>query len=213
MNKEIKKILVFSGLIWLIANLHHPVTPSYFTGLNLPDHIFGTSYAAMVFSIFLTSPIWGSIGDKGKRKRTLILATLFYGIVQIGFSFVSSVSSILILRVLAGIGAGGFQVGLMSGLVDISDKKDRKVIMTNYAAILSVFSAVGFLIGGLLGYFTPQTVFVIQGVCMILASLGMKIFLKETNPQTGEDKSRKTKFIWNIVRDAKEREGVLIFGL
>lgn len=208
MNKEIKKILVFSGLIWLIANLHHPVTPSYFTGLNLPDHIFGTSYAAMVFSIFLTSPIWGSIGDKGKRKRTLILATLFYGIVQIGFSFVSSVSSILILRVLAGIGAGGFQVGLMSGLVDISDKKDRKVIMTNYAAILSVFSAVGFLIGGLLGYFTPQTVFVIQGVCMILASLGMKIFLKETNPQTEEDKSRKTKFIWNIVRDAKEREGV-----
>lgn len=208
MNKEIKKILVFSGLIWLIANLHHPVTPSYFTGLNLPDHIFGTSYAAMVFSIFLTSPIWGSIGDKGKRKRTLILATLFYGIVQIGFSFVSSVSSILILRVLAGIGAGGFQVGLMSGLVDISDKKDRKVIMANYAAILSVFSAIGFLIGGLLGYLRPQTVFVIQGVCMILASLGVRIFLKETNPQAGEDKSRKNKFIWKIVRDAKENEGV-----
>ena len=213
MNKEVKKILIFSGLIWLIANLHHPVTPSYYTGLNLPDHIFGTSYAAMVFSIFLTSPIWGSIGDKGKRKGTLIVATLYYGIVQIGFSLVTSVWSILTLRVLAGIGAGGFQVGLMSGLVDKSEKEDRKVIMANYAAILSVFSAIGFLLGGLLGYFRPQTVFIIQGVCMILASLGIKIFLKETNLHMVKDKNRKTKFIWNIVKDAKENEEVFDFWI
>lgn len=208
MKKEMKKTLILSGIIWIIANLHHPVTPSYYTGLNLPDHIFGTSYAAMVFAIFLTAPIWGSIGDKGKRKWTLLIATLFYGIVQISFSFVTSVWSILTLRVLAGIGAGGFQVGLMSGLVDISEKSDRKVIMANYAAILSVSSAIGFLIGGMLGYFTPQTVFVIQGMCMILVSLGIKLLLKETNPQALGDTSRKTKFVWDIVKDARQSEGV-----
>lgn len=208
MNKEVKKILTFSGLIWLIANLHHPVTPSYFTALNLPDHIFGTSYAAMVFAIFLTSPIWGSIGDKGKRKLTLLMSTLFYGLVQIAFAFVTSLWTILFLRVLAGAAAGGFHVGLMSALVDGGEKENRKLIMANYSAILSVSSAIGFLVGGLLGYFTPQSVFVIQGVCMVLVSLGIKMFLKETNPQTIEDKSRKTKFIWNIVSDAKENEGV-----
>lgn len=207
MKKEVKKILTFSGLIWFIANLHHPVTPSYFTGLNLPDHIFGTSYAAMVFAMFLTSPIWGSIGDKGKRKWTLVISAFFYGIVQISFSLTTSVWSILAFRVLAGVGAGGFQVSLMSGLVDISEKEERKVIMANYAAILSVCSAIGFLIGGMLGYFTPQTVFIIQGVCMILISLGMKLFLKETNPQQIED-TRKIKFIWSTVRDVKRSEGV-----
>lgn len=208
MKKETKKIIIFSGLIWFIANLHHPVTPSYFTGLNLPDHIFGTSFAAMVFAIFLTSPVWGSIGDKGKRKTTLIIATFFYGIVQMSFSLVTSLWSILFLRVLAGMAAGGFHVGLMSALVDVSSTENRKVIMTNYAAVLSICSALGFLVGGLLGYLTPQTVFIIQGLLMILVSLGIKFLLKETNPQAVGDKTRKTKFVWNIVRDAKESEGV-----
>lgn len=208
MKREAKKVLFFSGLIWIIANLHHPVTPSYFTGLNLPDHIFGTSYAAMVFAIFLTSPMWGSIGDKGKRKTTLVLATFLYGLVQMSFSLVDSVLGILMLRLLAGVAAGGFHVGLMSALVDLSGDENRKVIMAKYSAVLSVSSATGFLIGGLLGYFTPQTVFLIQGLCMIALSLGIKMTLKETNPQMLGDTGKKTKYIWNIIKDAKKSEGI-----
>lgn len=208
MKREAKKVLFFSGLIWIIANLHHPVTPSYFTGLNLPDHIFGTSYAAMVFAIFLTSPMWGSIGDKGKRKTTLVLATFLYGLVQMSFSLVDSVLGILLLRLLAGAAAGGFHVGLMSALVDLSGDENRKVIMAKYSAVLSVSSATGFLIGGLLGYFTPQTVFLIQGLCMIALSLGIKMTLKETNPQMLGDSGKKTKYIWNIIKDAKKSEGI-----
>ncbi len=50
MNKEAKKILILSSLVWIVSNLLHPVTPpTHFTNLNLPDHVFGTSYAAMVF--------------------------------------------------------------------------------------------------------------------------------------------------------------------
>ncbi len=205
MKKEAKKILLFSSLVWIISNFHHPVTPTYYTGLKLPAHIFGTSYASMVFAMFLTSPVWGSIGDKGKRKRTLVIATFFYGIVQISFSFVTSLWTILLLRIFAGVAAGGFHVGLMSALVDISPKDDRKIIMANYAAILSVFSAIGFLIGGLLGYFTPQTVFIIQGISMILVAFGIRMFLRETNPQE-RGNNKKTKFIWDIISEAKKNE-------
>lgn len=208
MRKETKKVIFLSGIIWIISNLHHPNTPSFFTSLNLPDHIFGTSYAAMVFSIFLTSPIWGSIGDKGKRKNTLILATFCYGIVQIIFSRAETVWTILLLRVFAGMAAGGFHVGLMSALVDTSSNSNRKVIMAKYSAVLSVCSATGFLIGGLLGYLSPQTVFVIQGMGMISVSLGIKLFLNETNPQQRGDASRKTKFVWDIIKEAKENSEV-----
>ncbi len=208
MKNQAKKILFLSGVLWILVNLHHPVTPSYFTGLNLPDHIFGTSYAAMVFAIFITAPIWGSIGDKGKRKTTLILATFLYGIVQMSFSLVTSVFGILVLRLLAGAAAGGFHVGFMSALVDVSNEENKKLVMARYSAILSVCSAIGFLLGGLLGYFTPQTVFLIQGLLMIVLSLGIRLFIDETNPHSLGDTSRKTKFIWNIVRDAKETEGV-----
>lgn len=167
----------------------------------------------MVFAVFLTAPIWGSIGDKGKRKTSLVLSTLVYGILQMSFSLVDSVFGILVLRLLAGAAAGGFHVGLMSALIDVSSDENRKVTMAKYSAVLSVSSAIGFLIGGLLGYFTPQTVFIIQGLCMIVLSLGMKLFLKETNPQVLEDTSRKTKFIWNIVKDVRKSEGAFAYLL
>lgn len=67
MNLEKRKFMIISGLVWTISNFHQPITPLYFTDLNLPDHIFGTSYACMVFALFLASSIWGSIGDKRYR--------------------------------------------------------------------------------------------------------------------------------------------------
>lgn len=150
MKKQVNRILLFSSLIWIVSNFHHPVTPSHFTNLNLPDHIFGTSYAAMVFSIFLTAPLWGSIGDRGFRIKALVISTFLYAIVQIGLSFATTVTSIIVVRSLAGMVSSGFHVGLMSALVDVSVGDERKNIMANYSAIMSVSAAAGFLLGGFL---------------------------------------------------------------
>lgn len=213
MNKEAKKILILSSLVWIVSNLLHPVTPTHFTNLNLPDHVFGTSYAAMVFSMFLTAPIWGSIGDKGNRIKVLSIVTFLYGIFQIGLGLVTTLTGVIIMRSLAGMVSSGFHVGLMSALVDVSEPDKRKLNMTNYAAIMSVSGSIGFLLGGIIGYLPTIWVFIIQGMCMILISLGIKLFIKETNPQVKEDTSKKTVFIWDLLRDAKKSKEVFSFWI
>lgn len=204
MKKQINRILLISSLIWIVANLHHPVTPSHFTNLGMPDHIFGTSYAAMVFSIFLTAPLWGSIGDKGYRIKALIISTFLYGIVQIGLSFATTVSSILIVRSLAGMVSSGFHVGLMSALVDLSEDDQRKNIMAKYSAILSVSSAAGFLVGGFIGYLPSNIVFIVQGIAMIFIALSIKLFVNETNADERLKPYVETVYVWNILKNTKK---------
>ena len=98
--------MLFSSFVWVATNFHHPVTPSHFTALNMPKHIFGTSYAMMVFGSFLTAPIWGSWGDRDSRMKVLFFSILLYSIGQVGFAFSTSLWSILFFRAVSGVEIG-----------------------------------------------------------------------------------------------------------
>ena len=206
MGKQYKQVLLFGSLIWFVSNFHHPITPTLFTNLNMPSHTFGTSYAAMVLGMFLTSPIWGSLGDKYGRSKVMYLSPILYGFGQIGLAFSRSLPSIILFRFISGSSSGGFNVGLMSSIVDTSELEDREMAMGRYSAIMSVSVSVGYLVGGALGYFDPRIVLLIQAILMISIGIGMKIFLKETKII---NKESKVTFIWDLIRDAKGSKGLL----
>lgn len=206
MGKQYRKILLFSALIWIGANFHHPITPTLFTDLNMPNHLFGTSYAAMVLGMFLTSPIWGSLGDKYGRSKVTYLAPLLHGIGQIGLGFSTTLPSLVFFRFFSGCFAGGFNVCLMSSIVDESTVENRGIAMAKYSAIMSVSIALGYLVGGLLGHLGPRTVLVIQGTLMVLVGIGVKIFLKETKKHISLDS--KVVFIWDFFKDIRKSKEI-----
>jgi len=196
-----------AAFVFITANFHHPNTPKFFTMLNLPNHLFGTSFAVMVFAVFLTSPIWGSLGDNYSRKKTLVYSTLFYGMSQIAFGLSGTVWQILLTRAIAGIFSGGFMVGLMAMIVDVSDTAKRGERIAAYSALMSVTMAIGFLIGGALGYLPVRYVFYIQGTTMIVVSFLMRFILEESN-EAKKDKTSKPQFIWNILRDKEKSQEI-----
>lgn len=207
MKDQFKKVMIFSALVFFSVNFHHPVNPSFFTQLNLPNHVFGTSFATMVFVAFLTSPIWGSLGDRYSRKKTLVYSTLFYGITQILYGLSTNMWHILIMRAVAGVFSGGFMVGLMAMVVDVSDDKNRPERIASYSALMGISMSVGFLTGGVLGYLPIRYVFFLQGISMILVSTGIRFFLGETNsPNISEVK--KPEFIWNILASPSRRSEI-----
>lgn len=206
MDKQYKKVMIFSSMLWVASNLHHPVNPTYFTELNLPSHVFGTSFAVMIFSVFLTSPIWGSWGDNYGRKKTLVYSTLFYGISQILYGLSTQLWHILLMRSIAGLFSGGFMVGFLAALVDVTDSSNRAERIAAYSAAMSVTASLGFLIGGILGYMPVRYVFFIQGLMVIAISLGIQFFLKETNVPAGGNS--KPDFIWNILKDKEKSKSV-----
>lgn len=174
-----KKLMIFASLMWMLMNFHHPVNPAFFEELNLPSHVFGTSYAMMVFFSFLSSPFWGAVGDKYSRKKTLVISTLFYGIAQFLYGFSYNLWQILLLRAMAGWFTGGIVVGLMAMIVEIDSSDNLPRNMATYSAVLSIFTSIGFLIGGLLGYLPIRYVFYIQGVGMILISILFMLFSED----------------------------------
>ena len=208
MNSKLKKVMIFGALIWTITNFHHPVTPSHFTNLGMPNHIFGTSYAMMVFTSFLTAPIWGSWGDRNSRMKVLFLSTFIYGIGQLGFGLSRSLGSILFFRGISGVANGGFSGGLMAAIVDTTTEENRGIAMSNYTAIMLVMTSIGFLIGGLLGDINPQYVIFIQAISMIIVSFGFIFIVGETNSKSNSYSDKKVVFIWDILRDAKNSKEV-----
>lgn len=167
----------------------------------------------MVFAMFLTAPIWGSIGDRGYRIKVLIIVTFLYGIFQIGLGLSISLAGVIITRVLAGTASSGFHVGLMSALVDVSEEDKREVNIANYAALMNVMSVVGFFLGGIIGYLPTIWSFLIQGLCMMLISLWIKLSFKETNPQGREDSDKEVVFIWDQLKEARESKEVFTFWI
>lgn len=207
MKDQFKKVMIFSALVWFSTNFHHPVNPTFFTELNLPNHVFGTSFATMVFIAFLTSPIWGSLGDRYSRKKTVVYSTLFYGIAQILYGLSTNMWHILIMRGVAGIFSGGFMVGFMAMIVDVSNDKNRGERMASYSALMGISMSVGFLTGGILGYLPIRYVFLLQGISMILVSTGIRFLLGETNTPN-KTESNKPEFIWNILANPSRRKEI-----
>src|SRR6202789_2113564 len=68
-------------------------------------------YGGLLFALFLIgwglAFLWGPLGDKFGRVRTLMLTVLCYSVFTLLSAFATSVWQLAILRLLAGIGIGG----------------------------------------------------------------------------------------------------------
>lgn len=175
------KILMFLSIfMWIGANLHHPNTPTFFTDLNLPSRLFGTSFAVMCFMGFLLSPVWGTLTDKKGRIKFIALSCVIYGISQLFLSISITEMEVLLSRALSGVGSGGFTVGLAAYVVDISPLEKRAMNLITYTAVTSVGGALGYLIGGFIGVYSAKFAFLFQGVYMIILGVVFILFIQET---------------------------------
>lgn len=130
MDKFLKrnKMVVFVVLNLLLTigmNLGHPVTPAFLKGLNLGPHVFGISFAAMSATNFLFALIWSNLANGLKKTRILMISAVGYGLTQILFGLSTTEFTIYLARLLAGVFAGGFQVGLMSYIINEADGDDQ----------------------------------------------------------------------------------------
>src|SRR3954467_11743281 len=68
-------------------------------------------YGGLLFALFLAgwglAFLWGPIGDKFGRVRTLMITIVWYSVFTFLSAIVTSVSQLAVLRLLAGIGIGG----------------------------------------------------------------------------------------------------------
>lgn len=179
-KKSILRMLIITAVMAIFMNIHHPVTPTLFSEMNLPSRIFGTSFAAMCFFSFLTSPFWGEMSDTMGRVKVLMISCIGYGIAQLTLGYSYSELTVLLSRSFAGLFSSGTSIASVAYVADLCTDEERGKKMSIYIAIQSVFLAAGYLFGGVLGSISFKTAFTVQGCGMILIGILSYLMVEES---------------------------------
>src|ERR1700685_4204070 len=133
-------------------------------------------YGGLLFALFLIgwglAFLWGPLGDKFGRVRTLMLTVLCYSVFTLLSAFATSVWQLAILRLLAGIGIGG-EWAMGGTLVAEAWPEERRKMG---AGLMHTGYYFGFFLAGIFNHFIGEkygwrAMFAVGGSPAILVGL------------------------------------------
>ncbi len=171
-----KFFTLYFGFV-LASNFVHPVTPAFLQLIQCPSSMFGFAFAAMALAQFLTSSLWGKLGDKFGYIRCIGFCYFGYGVSAIVFSAATGWPLVLVARFLAGMFIAGVTVNSMAYLTALAaPAEERNKLLVIYASMASIGGAFGFLIGGLIGDISIFYSFYTQAASLFICG-GLMLFL------------------------------------
>jgi MFS family permease len=133
-------------------------------------------YGGLLFALFLfgwgLAFLWGPVGDKFGRVRTLMLTIVWYSVFTFLSALVTNVWQLAILRLLAGIGIGGEWA--MGGTFVAEEWPEGRrcagagYMHTGYYVGTFLAAAVNFVIGSYFGKFAWRMMFAVGGLPALL---------------------------------------------
>ncbi len=191
-----------------VSNFVHPVTPAFLQMINCSNSMFGFAFAAMAAGQFITSALWGKVGDRIGYAKATAFGFVGYGISAIIFSMATSWHLVVLGRFIGGIALASVQVNSMAYIAALpAPAEDRNRLLVIYSSMMGIGGAFGFLVGGLIGDISLYYSFYAQsGVLMAMAAVTYfmvkehsnfekatdKLALSEVNPFTSTFNSMKT---------------------
>ena len=186
-RNPILRLLIMNAIYSLVANFAHPVEPPFYQQLGLPDYIFGVAFASMATAIFLFSPFWNKVADRIGPNRVLTLSYIGYGFGQLYFFFFSdSVADVVVARLFAGAFIGGISVSHILYILENAENENKGSALAAMATVNAIFSAFGYLVGGLLGDVSLKLCLGIEVAGLWLLSPLHFLLLKDV-PRSGEE--------------------------
>lgn len=183
MNR-IRKMYVAVALLFIAANLTHPVTPSIIVNLNLPSYSFGLAFAAMSLAQFISSPMWVSLCHRYGIRKVSIVSLIGYIIGQLMFGLADGLIMIILGRFVAGLFAAGTVCGQLLYIANNTNEEQRGVSLGMAATVQAVLSPIGYLLGGLIGSKIPRYSFYVQAVVLALLAVYYLLFIEEDPVKT-----------------------------
>src|SRR5271155_931331 len=145
----------------------------------------GLPLYSWVFSAFLltqtaTTVVFGKLSDLVGRKRVILvgIAAFLFGSILCGFAW--SMPSLIVFRLVQGIGAGAVQPTAMTIVGDLYSVHERAKIQGWLASVWALSAVLGPLAGGLIiQYFSWAWIFWMKPPIGALAAAGFWAFLHE----------------------------------
>ncbi|MBL4813600.1 MAG: MFS transporter [Rhodobacteraceae bacterium] len=190
-EQNIRLILVSIGLLMLLAALDQTIVstalPTIVADLGGLDHLSWV-VTAYILASTVVAPIYGKLGDLYGRRNTVFVSVGLFLAGSTLCGLADSMTFLILARALQGLGGGGLFVLALSIVGDVLAPKDRGRIQGVFAAVFSVSSVIGPLLGGwFVEAFTWHWIFYINLPLGLLAVIGFAAGFKPT----GKRKKRK----------------------
>jgi MFS transporter, AAHS family, 4-hydroxybenzoate transporter len=142
---------------------------------------FGGVFGAGLVGFMLGATLLGNLGDAVGRKRMIVLGSLLFGVFTLASAAAENLTSLLMIRAIAGLGLGGAIPNAIALMMDYSQVRVR----ATRVGIMFIGYTIGSALGGVIAaHLIPAygwpSVFVLGGVLPLLLAVGTGIALPES---------------------------------
>lgn len=147
--------------------------------LSLTDAQTSWPLTAFIVVYMVASPIFGALAERSSRRVLIAFGVASWSLATAAASFATGFTSLLIARAAVGIGEAAYATLAPSVLADFFPPEKRNRVFTVFYVATPVGSAIGFVLGGLLGeHFGWRTAFMAVGLPGLLVA-ALALLMKE----------------------------------
>lgn len=193
--------LVIFALPQLAIDLYLPSLPAMVNSLNSSNFYLQLTLTVYILSLGITQLIYGPCSDRFGRKPVLIIGVIIFFIGSIATTFATSIWSLLIFRILQGLGMGcGFTIA--SAIMGDRFKGPQLARMTTFSSMIYSLSPIlAPVLGGYLQYYIGwQANFAFMAIFSLLIFFSTVFFIPETNENLDLGALKFKNLIFNYAR-------------
>jgi MFS family permease len=124
------------------------VLPRIQAELGLNNFEGGLLATVFLLGYFLTSPLFGKLGDRVSRKKLIAFGVLTWSAATIASGFASSLATLVLARIAVGVGEASYATLAPTIIDDISPPDKKGKMLAIFFLAVPVGSALGYLLGG-----------------------------------------------------------------
>lgn len=124
--------------------------PAIKEDLQFTDTQLGLLGSAFVFAYTFSAPFFGTLGDRWNRPRLMSAGVSLWSFATAACGFMKTFPALFCTRAVVGLGESAYSVIAPSSIADYFSKEKRGKVFAIYSGALTVGSALGYVLGGLL---------------------------------------------------------------
>lgn len=164
--------------------------------------VLGPVFSASLIGMFVGSPLFGWLGDRGGRKVAVAIACVIIGLSSLATASSGMIWELVIFRFLTGLGMGGLAPNMITLVAEYAPKRFRAtMVILMYTGITLGGAVAGGVAAWLLASHSWRVLFLIGGVGPLLIAAAVLLLMPES-----------IKFL-TVRRSAHERVGRLLSRL
>ena len=179
-------LLAVNLLNYIDRQVLFAVFPLIKSDLDLSDTALGFLGSAFMVSYMLLAPLFGWFGDHFSRTRLASGGLVVWSLATALSGFAPGYTTLIATRAVVGVGEASFGTVSPGLISDFFSKERRGQVLAWFYVAIPVGSALGYLLGGVLGQkYGWHTAFLLVGLPGLLLAIPMALL--RTPPRGGDD--------------------------